>query len=112
MNWTYIRTQINTFFKKLYGNDSELSSKRVVGFNAFLLLASTVIVVMCGGPAVPQFMFYGIIVLISACFGLNTMESLKALSSKTDVANTIAQSDSSPKTNDQAKEVLQADLPK
>lgn len=122
--WIYIRTQINNFFKKLYGNDSEISSKRVVGFHAFLLLAVIIIVQLCtgpvlvgttlvaAGPVVPEFMFYGLIALIAGCFGLNTIESIKALQAKTDVATTVAQSDSSEVTNDQAKEIIQSDQPK
>lgn len=124
MNWTKFRATVNLWFAKLYGDDSKISSKRVVGFNAFLLLIVIVIVQLCTGPVivagtvvaagsvVPEFMFWGIITLIASCFGLNTIESIKALQAKTDVATTIAKADSSEVTNDQAKDVIQGDQPK
>ena len=123
MDLNKLKTNINTWFGKLYGDDSKISSKRVVGFNAFLALIVIVIVQLCTAPVmvagvlvlmpvVPEFMFWGLLTLIGGCFGLNTMENIKALQAKTDVATTIAESDSSEKTNDQAKDVIQADQPK
>lgn len=68
---------IKNFFKKLFAPDGEVSSKRVVGFGAFLLIAEAVQFALFGGKTIAEFMFYGLIGLIVSCFGLNAVIDMK-----------------------------------
>lgn len=61
------------FFKKLFSDNGEVSSKRVVGFLTFLLIAETVNAVLWWNRSIPEFIFYGLVILVAACFGLNTI---------------------------------------
>jgi len=59
------------FFKKLFSSDGEISSKRVIGFAAFVLIAESINAAMWLGKSTPDFMFNGLIILVGTCFGLN-----------------------------------------
>ena len=104
-------TKISEFFKKMLSEDGGVSSKRVVGFGSFVLIAAAVIVNLCGGTIIATFIFEGLIILIMACFGMNTYLSGKALAAKSDVASDMVKSDSSKQSNDSAKDILTADKP-
>lgn len=97
---------IKNFFKGLFDATGSVSSKRVVGFGAFLLVAAAVTVALSKGPILPEFMWYGILGLIATCFGLNTFLSSKSMNIKSGVATDIVDKSPEPDTADDAKEVL------
>lgn len=83
MNIQDISAKVLDFLKKMLSNSDEVSSKRVVGFLSFLLLALAWTVALFKGPLVPEFYWYGIVGLVVACFGLNAYLSGKYLSAPT-----------------------------
>ena len=100
MDNKYVQIVLN-FLKKLVSNDNSVSSKRVVGLLSFVLVAEIVNAVLWWNRSIPEFIFYGVIALIAACFGLNTMIGLKAMGSKTET--TIVNDITNTKTDDEKK---------
>lgn len=68
---------VKAFLKKLFSADGEISSKRVVGFLAFMLIFEIVQYYLFKLNSIPEFMFWGIITLVGACFGLNALIDMK-----------------------------------
>ncbi len=68
---------VKSFLKKLFAPEGEVSSKRVVGFGAFLLIVETVQFELFGVKTVSEFIFYGLIGLVVSCFGLNAIIDMK-----------------------------------
>jgi uncharacterized membrane protein YuzA (DUF378 family) len=77
---------IKAFLKKLFSKDDEVSSKRVVGVIAFLLVVEAVQVELFGAKTMVDYMFYGLIGLIAACFGLNAIIDIKKKNEPNDVS--------------------------
>lgn len=102
---------IIAFLKKLFSNSSDVGSKRVVGFGSFLLFAAMVIVHLCTKQTIQGELIIAVVAIISACFGLNAMISMKQLAAKSDVASDIVKSDATPQSNEAAKDVLSAEKP-
>ena len=90
------------FLKKLVSNDESVSSKRVVGLLSFVLVVEIVNAVLWWHRSIPEFIFYGIIALITACFGLNAMIDLKSLGSKT--INKDSSSEATEETKDSSED--------
>jgi hypothetical protein len=97
------------FFKKMLSDDSSVSSKRVVGFGSFLLLVAIHAVHLATKQAIQVDLIYADVAIIGACFGMNTLISLKGLGVKGSVASSIAEANSDKDTNQTAKEVVQGD---
>ena len=69
-----------SFFSRLVNpNDGTVSSKTVVGLLAFVLVAAYAIKDIIFGAVVNDTIFFGVIGIIGACFGLNTLISNKKL---------------------------------
>ncbi len=76
----------------MFAEDGNISSKRVVGFGAFLLVAICVICALFKAPRlVPEFMWTGLLLLIATCFGLNTFLQSKAMNVKSKAVSDVAQ---------------------
>lgn len=102
---------IKNFFKGLFDSEGHVSSKRVVGFGAFLLIAAIIIVALAKGVIIPEFMWYGLLGLIATCFGLNTFLSNKSMDIKSQVATDLVDKEPEPDTADAAKDVLNSSKP-
>lgn len=63
------------FFKNLFSSNGEVSSKRVVGFGSFLLICEIVQSALFLNKTISDFIFWGLITLITACFGLNVINN-------------------------------------
>lgn len=100
-----------SFLKKLFSSSGDVGSKRVVGFGAFMLIAACVIVNLCGGTIVAQFIFWGLLLLVAACFGLNALIEIFAMKSKTNLAQDVIKEEPEKETSDAAKEIIQAEKP-
>lgn len=111
MDLIKIEDKIITFFKKMLSNDDSISSKRVVGFGAFVMTAIAWIVALCKGPIVPEFYWWGFLGLICTCFGLNAMVAMKGMSVKSNVASDVLKEDPSVGSTQAATEILKADKP-
>lgn len=110
LNNKYVQMLIN-FLKKLFSNSDEVGSKRVVGFMFAITAIAAVIVAMCGGAAIPQWMFLELLLAMLTLFGYNTYLTSKTLQVKSDVASDVSKNDSTSDTNDTVKEILQSDKP-
>lgn len=106
----YVQMIIN-FLKKLFSNSDEVGSKRVVAFMFALTVIAAAIVAMCGGAAIPQWMFLELLLSMLTLFGYNTYLTSKTLQVKSDVASDVSKNGSTPDTNDAVKEILQSDKP-
>ncbi len=98
---------ISNFLKKLFSDEGSVSSKRVVGIGAFCLITAAVIVNLCGGATIAQFIFWGLVSLIGACFGLNTLINMKSIDSKSNVASDVTNSGASSSTIEQVKDIVE-----
>lgn len=98
---------IINFLKKLFSDSGEVGSKRVVGFGAFALIATTVIVQLAGGTIVKEFLFWGLLLLVAACFGLNAIIDIFKLRFGSKVASDILKEDSSSNSTTAAKDIVQ-----
>jgi len=98
-----------SFLNKILGQG--LSSKRTVGFGCFILLAACVTVHLSGGVTVAEFIWWGLISLIVACFGLNTFISSKSMSVKSKVAGGLIDQQVDDDTADDVKDVLNSNKP-
>lgn len=85
-----IKATAHSFLKKLFSDDGEISSKRVVGFGAFLLVVEIVQFAIFG-KNVQEFIFFGLLSLIGACFGLNALIDISKNKTKKD--ESISESD-------------------
>lgn len=103
--------KIREFFKNLLSANGKVSSKRVVGFGSFLLFAAEVIVHLATHIAIQEEVLWATVALVAACFGLNTMIDIKAMSSKSQVASDIIKNDPNAENADMAQEVLQNPKP-
>lgn len=87
-----------SFFKKMFKANGGVSSKRVVGFSAFILIVAAWSVALFGGPLVPEYYYFGVILLITGCFALNSAVSAKY--AKMVGGETSSQELSTSKSND------------
>lgn len=94
------------FIKGLFSPTSDVSSKRVVGFGSFMVLVVAVPVYYFFKIALPEFMWYGFIGLVIACFGLNTFISHAAIKGKAQVASDIAKENPDPPNQQIAMDVI------
>lgn len=80
-----LKTTMYLFLKKLFSHDGEVSSKRVVGFGAFLLIVEAVQFELFMTRTMAEHIFYGLILLVGTCFGLNTLIDIKKKNSDSDL---------------------------
>lgn len=102
---------LKNFFYRMFSSDDQVSSKRVVGFLCFLLIAEIVQAVIWFDKPTPSELVYVISTVLLTCFGMNTAVNLKAIGAKTAIANTIIKEEPKPETTEDAKEILKADKP-
>jgi hypothetical protein len=69
--------KIIDYLKKMISDDPSVGSKRFVGLASFGLVTLSIVVALCGGTILPEFMFIGLLSLISACFAMNMAIALK-----------------------------------
>lgn len=77
MTYKQLEMHSISFFKKMFKANGGVSSKRVVGFSAFILVVAAWAVALFGGPLVPEYYYFGVILLITGCFALNSAVSAK-----------------------------------
>lgn len=99
------------FLKNLLSNKSEVDPKYVVGLTCTLLWVIGWCYHLYSHFNVQSELIWANVGIIAACFGLDVVNSVKAMSAKSSVASDIAKSDSSKETNDAAKETLQSSKP-
>lgn len=99
------------FIYNLLSETGTLSSKRFVGILAFFTLAASAIVDMSGGGTISEFIFYGLLALVAACFGMNTLLDMKSMSVKSNVASDIVQNEPESDSAKDAKDVLNSSKP-
>lgn len=76
--------KIFTMVKSLMSSDKEsLSSKRFVGLVSFGIVALTALCNLFFKLTMEEFIFFGLLGLIAACFGLNTVLTSKAMTLNT-----------------------------
>ena len=102
---------IKNFFKKLFSDSSEVSSKRVIAFGAFLLISAMVIVSLSGGVIIPEFIFFGVVALLLTVLGYNTFLTSKGLDTKASVSTSIVEQKSTNDIIDKVADIVQNDKP-
>ena len=99
------------FLKSLLSNKTDIDPKYVVGLFCTLLWAIMIGYHLYTHVNVQSELIWANVGLIGACFGLDVINSVKAMSVKSSVASDIAKSDSSSQTNKSASDVIQNDKP-
>lgn len=103
---------IKNFFYLMFSANDTISSKRVVGFLCFLVLAEIVQAVVWFDKPTPSELVYVVSTILLTCFGMNTAINLKAIGAKSGVASDIVKEQPSSDTADDAKDVMNSDKPK
>ena len=99
------------FLKSLLSNKTETDPKYFVGLTCTALWIVIVLYHLYSHFNVQSEIIFANITIIAAVFGLDVVNSVKAMSVKAGVASDMVKQDSSPKTNDQASDVLQSKQP-
>jgi cadmium resistance protein CadD (predicted permease) len=75
-----IKKIINMVKSLMSGDKDSLSSKRFVGLASFAIVALASLCNLFFKMTLVDYMFFGLLGLITACFGLNTIVSSKQIS--------------------------------
>lgn len=107
-----ITPAIVNFLKSFVSNQTDTEPKYVVGGFCTLLFGIGWIYHLYSHIDIQSELIWADVALIAACFGLDVVTSVKAMSVKSEVASDVTKSDSSKNTNDTAKDIIQSDKPK
>lgn len=102
------------FFTDMFSSSDSVSSKRVIAVSAFLVIAAAAITDIYTSPkkTLSEFIFWGIMGLITACLGMNTITNLKSMDVKSDTASGILKEKPSGENAKDVKDVLNSENPK
>jgi len=95
----------------MFAAKGSLSSKRIVGFGCFILIAEMVQATLWANRPIPSELLYTLAGVMLTCFGMNAAIDMQALKTKSDVASDIVKEKPSGQTADDAKDVLNSPKP-
>ena len=99
------------FLKGVFKSNGGYSSKRVVGFGCFLVIVEIGVANIWFNKIIDYEYLYTVAALLTACFGMNTILTNKAIDTKSTVASDIVTEQPSGDTADDAKDVLNSNKP-
>jgi cobalamin biosynthesis protein CobD/CbiB len=100
-----------SYLAKLIDSKHSDDSKVFVGLLAFAYVLITGFVNLFTGKVPAEFVFYGILGLVIAVFGLTTYIKKQVIDAKADVAGGILDSNATKDVAKDAKDTLQGDQP-
>ena len=102
---------IINFIKSFVSSKTDTEPKYVVGGVATILWVIMILYHLYSRFNIQSELIWANVALIAACFGLDVVSNMKAMTVKGNVASDMVKEDSSTKTNDQATDVLQSQKP-
>lgn len=99
------------FLKSFVSTETDTEPKYVVGGFCTLLFGIGWCYHLYSHINIQSELIWADVALIAACFGLDVVNSVKAMSVKSEVASDVAKSNSNKETNDSAKEIIQSNKP-
>jgi hypothetical protein len=99
---------IKGFLKAMLTKSEDVSSRRVVGLLAFVVILIITFVDLFSAFTITGFIFDGLMWILLGCFGLTTVSDFKSMSVKSDVASTALENNSTP---EEAQEIMESNKP-
>lgn len=99
------------FLSLLSSGPKSVGSKRFIAIGSFIMVIIAAFFDIFWKKSLSEYMYYGLLGLIGACCGFNTILSKKSMEVKSDVASDIITNEPNPSSSEDAKEVLANDKP-